>query len=260
MKTVLVSGAAGSIGSELCRQLIGKYKVVALDQDESGLFDLKGVVPEIANIRDRQTIADIFNKYNPKIVFHTAAYKHLSNFEKDHYEEIVKTNIMGTVNVLRESQIHKAKFIFISTDKAVNPTSLMGSTKLVGEIMTKRCGGIVVRFGNVMGSRGSVIPIWEKQVQNKQTPTITDERMERYFMTIKEACTLVIEASRNGRPGELIILDMGKQKKVVDIFKQLYGDMPYKVIGAKEGEKLSEELLTDDEKKTVKKRGRFFII
>ena len=165
-----VIGAAGSIGSELCRQL---KKVVAIDQDESGIFDLEGVVPEIANIRHKERLEELFDKHRPSIVYHAAAYKHLSRYEKEHSEELIMTNVIGTMNIVKLCNKYKAKLVFISTDKAVNPTSLMGTTKLLGEIIVKRAGGIVVRFGNVMGSRGSVLPIWEKQVKAGAPITIT---------------------------------------------------------------------------------------
>lgn len=254
---ILVTGAAGSIGSELCRQL---KEVVAVDQDESGLFDLEGVIPEIGNIRNRERMEEIFSKYKPTIVYHAAAYKHLSNFEKEHMEEIVLTNVIGTLNIIKLCQKYKAKLIFISTDKAVNPTSLMGTTKLLGEILVKRAGGIVVRFGNVMGSRGSVLPIWMKQVQQKKPITITDPNMKRFFMTIPQACELVIKATKIGKPGNVIILDMGEQKYIKDFAEQLFPGYPIKYIGAKQGEKMEEELFTLDEKNNIIKKDKFFII
>jgi len=260
MKKVFVIGAAGSIGSELCRQLKRKYIVTGCDQDESGLFDLEGIIPEICNIRDKERLSDLFSRYKPKIVYHAAAYKHLSKYEKEHLSEVIKTNIIGTLNIIELCQKYKSKLIFISTDKAVNPTSLMGTTKLLGEIMVKRSGGIVVRFGNVIGSRGSVIPIWERQIAEGKPITITNPNMKRYFMTIQEACGLVIEASRIGKGGEVIILDMGEQKYIVDMAKELFGDYKFKIIGEKEGEKMEEELMTESEKKRVIKKGKLFII
>lgn len=254
-----VIGAAGSIGSELCRQL---KNVVAIDQDESGLFDLEGVVPEIANIRNRDRLEELFIKYRPKVVYHAAAYKHLSNYEKEHLEEIVLTNVLGTLNIIKLCTKYKSKLIFISTDKAVNPTSLMGTTKLLGEIMVKRCGGVVVRFGNVMWSRGSVLPIWKKQFQNKQKLTITDLRMRRYFMKIEDAVKLVIEAGKKGKPKQTLILDMGEQKLILEMANKIFGvySEDLKIIGAKEGEKLEEELMTEEEQKRAIKKGKFFIL
>jgi FlaA1/EpsC-like NDP-sugar epimerase len=253
----LVIGAAGSIGSELCKQL---KNVVAFDQDESGLFDLEGVIPEIGNIRNKERLEEIFIKYRPKIVYHAAAYKHLSNYEREHMEEVVLTNVIGTLNVIKLCEKYKAKLVFISTDKAVNPTSLMGTTKLLGEVMVKRAGGVVVRFGNVIGSRGSVIPKWHKQVERREFLTITDPEMKRYFMTIQDAVKLVIKAGKKGKSGQTMILDMGEQKYITDIVAELFGDYPIKIIGIKEGEKLEEELMTKEEQKRAKKVGSFYIL
>jgi len=257
--TILITGAAGSIGSELVRQLSKTNNVIAVDQDESGLYDLEGCTPVIANIRDRERLNDIFSHYKPDIVYHAAAYKHLSSYEKENLYEVIETNIQGTKNVIETAKKYKVKkLVFISTDKAVNPTSLMGTTKLLGEIMAKRSGYIVVRFGNVFGSRGSVIKKWEKQAKEGKPITITDIRMTRYFMSIKDACKLVIEASKKGKGGEIFILDMGEQKKLIDIAKG-YSDK-IKIIGAKEGEKLCEELMTEEEIIKAKKIKDFYVI
>ena len=263
-----MTGGAGSIGSELTRQLAKKNKVICLDQDETGVFDLKnelGIIPEIADIRNTRRLLDIFEKHRPQIVFHVAAYKHLSEFEGDHFEEIVDTNVIGTQNVIRAAKkIGVKKLVFISTDKAVNPTSLMGTTKLLGEIITKRSGYVVVRFGNVLGSRGSVIPIWLKQIQRGEPITVTDPRMERYFMTIEEACLLVIEAAKIGKSGETLILNMGKPIKIMDLARKILRDtksnVSIKITGAKQGEKTTEELMTSEEKQRAVKKGKFYII
>lgn len=256
---IFVIGAAGSIGSELCRQL---KRVVAIDQDESGIFDLEDVIPEIANIRNRERLTELFEKYRPKTVYHAAAYKHLSNYEREHMEEVIMTNVIGTLNIIKLCEKYKAKLVFISTDKAVNPTSLMGTTKLLGEIMVKRAGGVVVRFGNVMWSRGSVLPIWNKQYQENKPLTITDMRMRRYFMTIPDAVKLVIEAGENGKLGQTLILDMGEQRLVSDMADEIFNVSPekLKVIGIKEGEKLEEELMTEEEKKRAIKKNKFYIL
>jgi len=254
---IFVIGAAGSIGSELCRQL---KNVVAVDQDESGLFDLSGVIPEIANIRNKERLEELFEKYRPNVVYHAAAYKHLSNYEREHMEEVVLTNVIGTLNIIKLCEKHRAKLVFISTDKAVNPTSLMGTTKLLGEIMVKRANGVVVRFGNVIGSRGSVIPIWEKQVVKNEPITITDPDMKRYFMSIPDAVKLVIKASK-AKGGQVMIMDMGEQEYITKVAERLFGsDYPVKITGAKEGEKLEEELMTPDEQKRAIKKGNFYVI
>lgn len=250
-----VVGGAGSIGSELCKQL---KDVVAIDQDESGLFDLEGVIPEIANIRNRERMEELFVKYKPKTVFHAAAYKHLSHYEKEHLEEIVLTNVIGTLNIIKLCAKYNAKLVFISTDKAVNPTSLMGTTKLLGEIMVKRFGGTVVRFGNVMWSRGSVLNIWAKQCRENKPLTITDKNMKRYFMSIKDAVKLVIEASKQ-KPGTYI-LDMGEQKFITEIAFNEFGTRPFVITGTKEGEKLGEELFTKEEDARKVKIGNLWKI
>lgn len=264
-KTIFIIGAAGSIGSELSKQLLKNNKVIGIDQDETGLFNIKGIIPEIANIRDFHRLEEIFEKYKPEIVFHAAAYKHLSHFENEHFSEVIDTNIQGTINILRLVKRFKIKkFIFISTDKAVNPTSLMGTTKLIGEIITKRNNYVVVRFGNVFGSRGSVIPIWQEQIERGEPITITDERMERYFMTIQEACSLVIKASEIGNGGEIFILDMGKRVKLIDLAHKILGELRTEgkiiITGIKEGEKLIEELMTEEEKSRAVKKDKFWII
>jgi FlaA1/EpsC-like NDP-sugar epimerase len=258
---IMVVGAAGSIGSELCRQLVRKYKVIAVDQDESGIFGLENVIPEIANIRDPDRIDELFLKYKPSVVFHAAAYKHLSNYEKEHLGEVVKTNVIGTLNLLTTAQKYGVKkFIFVSTDKAVNPTSLMGTTKLLGEIMTKRMGYTVVRFGNVIGSRGSIIPIWQKQHDSGKPLTVTGTKMERYFMQIWEACELLIKTMKTAKPGQTIILDMVKQRKIIDMAKFYFPKDKIRIISPKEGEKFSEELMTEYEKGKFKRKGKLFII
>lgn len=264
---VFVIGGAGSIGSELVKQLSIKNDVIAIDIDETGLFDLntRKINPEIGNIRDYRRMRELFELYKPDIVFNAAAYKHLSHYEKENFSELIETNVNGMINVLRLVKEFKVKkFVFISTDKAVNPTSLMGTTKLIGEIMTRRCGHIAVRFGNVLGSRGSVIPIWQRQIEMGNAITVTDTKMERFFMSIQEACELVIEASKIGKGGEIFILDMGKPIKIIDlatkIIKESGRDIKIVITGAKQGEKLNEELMTQDEKLKSIKRGKLYVI
>lgn len=213
-KVVLITGAAGSIGSELCRQ-VAKFKpslLVILDQDETGIFNISGeleekfphlpITPEISDICDEKKIGRVFNEFEPKIVFHAAAYKHVPLMEK-HPEEAVKNNIFGTKVVAESSLRHKVeKFIFISTDKAVNPTSVMGATKRVGEILCQALNQkratkfISVRFGNVLDSRGSVIPVFREQIKKEGPVRVTHPEMKRYFMTTSEACLLVMQAGK----------------------------------------------------------------
>ncbi len=272
-KIVLITGAAGSIGSELSRQ-VAKFKpsvILLLDQDETGIFniseELKVKFPYlkiqslIADIRDEEKINQLFNKFRPKVVFHAAAYKHVYLMEKEP-DESVKNNIIGT-EVVAESSLKFAaeKFIFISTDKAVKPTSVMGATKRVGEMICqtfnqkKSTRFISVRFGNVLNSRGSVIPIFKKQIGNGGPVEVTHPEMKRYFMTIPEACLLVMQAGAMGEGGEVFVLDMGKPIKILDLAKEMIRlsgfepdkDIPIVFTKPRPGEKFFEEILTAEE-------------
>jgi FlaA1/EpsC-like NDP-sugar epimerase len=272
-KKVLVTGASGSIGSELCRQVLRftPAKILALDFDETGLFNLENELTRlfpkkkvqiiVGDIRDKPKMHLIFQRERPQVVFHAAAYKHVPMMET-YPEEAAKTNVFGTQILIEEAQKAEAEaFVLISTDKAVNPVSVMGMTKRVAEIIslavgigaTTRC--IVVRFGNVLGSRGSVIPTFMEQIGRGGPVTVTHPDMERYFMTIPEAVLLVLQAGTMGKGGEVFILDMGKQVKILDIAKELirfHGlepdkDIPIVFTGVRPGEKLFEELHTADE-------------
>lgn len=267
-KHILVTGCAGSIGSELTRQLCKDNTVFGLDINETGFFDMveelgiTGRVGDVAN-------PDIFVQppaaplQHLHYIFHAAARKHVTPMEWNP-EEAIHTNIIGTLNVINYAKRLGAKLIFISTDKAVNPQSIMGCSKRMGEIMVKNAGGISVRFGNVLGSQGSVIPIWQRQIDQGRPLTVTDERMERYFMTIEEACSLVIEAAEKGQPGDIVVLDMGKPVRILDIAKKIIAesrkDIPIEFTGMKPGEKLSEALLTPHEEENSIKEGRFTYI
>lgn len=270
-KKVLITGAAGSIGSELSRQIV-KFKpclILLLDQDETGIFNLEGSLvfenvatgTPIANIREKLKINQIFEKYRPNIVFHAAAYKHVPLMER-HPDEAVKNNIFGTKIVVEEALKNGTeKFIFISTDKAVNPTSVMGATKRVGEMICQvknqenHTKFISVRFGNVLDSRGSVIPIFREQIKKGGQVEITHPMMKRYFMTTSEACLLVLQAGAMGKGGEVFVLDMGEPIKILDLAKEmirLYGfepdkDIPIVFTQPRPGEKLFEEVLTAEE-------------
>lgn len=273
-KKILITGGAGSIGSELVRQLAKTNKIFILDFNETALFDLiteekaKGhwVYGRIGNVRDEKTVNDVFSDFKPDIVFHAAAYKHVTPMEM-YPREAVETNILGTLNVIEHAKKYEVKkFVFVSTDKAVQSTSIMGASKRVSEIITRNQGNgyIVVRFGNVLGSRGSVIPIWQKQIDKGEKITITDPQMERYMMTIEEACTLVIEAAEVGEGGEIMILDMGNKIKILDLAKKIIAesrkDIGIDVIGIRPGEELTEKLMFDEEEKKAIKNGKFFII
>ena len=268
-KRILVTGAAGSIGSELCRQ-IAKFKPVfllALDQDETGIFNLNNEIrrespdlnfkTEICDIRDQIKTSYVFSRFKPEIIFHAAAYKHVPLME-EYPEEAIKNNIFGT-RALAELAVKNnvQKFVVISTDKAVNPSSVMGASKRVGEMICRdmnkkgRTRFISVRFGNVLDSRGSVIPIFKKQIRRGGPLEITHPGMRRYFMTTSEACLLVLRAGIMGSGGEVFVLDMGKPVKILDLAKEMIWlsgkEIAIKYIGMRPGEKLFEELLTAEE-------------
>lgn len=267
---ILVSGAAGSIGSELCRQL-SEYidnEVYGFDINETALFNLyeelkPHIKTRVGDIRNRETLEDIFENFQPQVVIHAAAYKHVSPLELDPIEA-VQTNIIGTNNLIRAAKKYKVqKFINISTDK-VNGESIMGLTKKINERIVQNAGYVSVRFGNVLGSQGSVIPIWQEQINKNQPLTVTDPRMKRYFMTIPEACSLVIEALDIGEPGDKIILDMGEQHNILELAKEILKksgkDLEIKIIGAKAGEMLQERLMNDHEEQVAQKKGNFWVI
>lgn len=274
-KNILITGGAGSIGSELVRQMCVHNRVFIIDINETGMFDLvseekaKGnwVNGRVGNVRDKETLEDVFSDFRPDIVFHAAAYKHVTPMEQ-YPEEAVYTNVIGTINLIQYAKKYEVKkFIFISTDKAVQGSSVMGATKRVSEIITKNQGPgyIAVRFGNVLGSRGSVIPIWQKQIERGKPITITDPRMERYMMTIEEACHLVIKAAEMGKGGEIICLEMGVKHNILKTAKEILGkiglpDYPIKIIGSRPGEELTEKLMSEEEERKAIKKNNFYII
>ena len=272
-KTILISGAAGSIGSEIVRQVIKHKpkKVILLDQSESGLYDLNQELLSknknynleivVGDITRKERMKNLFDKLKPEIVFHAAAYKHVPLMEVNP-SEAIRTNVEGTKILADLSiKINVEKFIFISTDKAVNPTNVMGGSKRISEMYcqslskTTTTKFITTRFGNVLGSSGSVIPLFQKQLENGGPITVTHESVTRYFMTIPEACRLVLEAGYMGEGGEIYVFDMGKSIKIIDLAKkmiQLAGlktekDIKIKIIGLRPGEKMYEELLGDEE-------------
>ena len=272
-KTVIITGAAGSIGSGIARELT-KYNVkhlILLDQAESPLYDLQQELKidnldfhiqfRIGDIRNKETINKLFNEFNPQIIFHAAAYKHVPLMEENPYEAI-STNIIGTKNLTECAIQYKLeKFIFISTDKAVNPTNIMGASKRIAEMIVQEKNNngitkfITTRFGNVLGSNGSVIPLFQRQIAQGGPLTLTDERITRFFMTIPEACQLVLEAFSMGNGGEIYVFDMGESVRIIDLARKmilLHGlepgkDIEIKITGLRPGEKLYEELLADSE-------------
>ena len=280
-KSILITGAAGSIGSELVRQIVryNPSKLILLDQSESGLFEIENeirglrslgetLVCFVADVTNRERLKRLFSQYKPEFVFHAAAYKHVPMMEVN-VPEAIECNLMGTRNLADLSVEHDVKkFVMISTDKAVNPTSVMGATKRAAEIYVQSLNNllseieadsptrfITTRFGNVLGSNGSVIPIFQKQIQRGGPITVTHPDITRYFMTIPEACSLVLEAGVMGNGGEIFVFDMGKSIKIVELAKrmiQLSGLKEGKEIdivftGLRPGEKLYEELLDDKE-------------
>ena len=277
-KIVLVTGASGSIGSELCRQIaaFNPSLLVMLDQSEFGLFYLERelaergysslITPIIADILDEKRIEFVFSKYRPQLVFHAAAYKHVHMMERQ-YTEAFRNNTIGTYSLgLCASKYGALAFVLISTDKAVNPTSVMGATKRLAEALVQciqqRRGNVTkfmaVRFGNVLGSSGSVVPIFRQQIAAGGPITITHPDATRYFMTIAEAAGLVLQASTLGRGGDIFVLDMGKPVRIFDLAKQMLDlsgmrigeDIEINYIGLKPGEKMFEELQLNSEEYT----------
>ena len=266
---ILITGAAGSIGSELVRQLYKNNKLYLIDLNEMGLHELiteLGVPGRVGDIRNRDTLRNVFDDFRPQTVFHAAACKSVDMMEYAPYEAI-STNVVGTLNMLEYSKIYEVdKFIYISTDKVVNSKSIMGKTKSLGETMTVNSGKgyVAVRFGNVLGSRGSLIQIWERQINQGKPLTITDPKMLRYFMTIPEAVSLLLEAAKIGEGGEVICFEMGKPVSILSlahgIIEKLGRDIPIEVIGNRGGEALEEKLMTLEEESRAVKKGKFFII
>jgi len=284
-KVVLVTGGGGSIGSELCRQ-IARFKpkeLLIFDISENNVykleFDLKKLFPDlkytplIGSIRDRARLEYIFDKYRPHVVFHAAAHKHVPLMELN-ATEAIKNNVFGTLNVAELADKYYAeRFTLISTDKAVNPTNIMGASKRIAEIiiqiMSMKSSTVfsAVRFGNVLGSEGSVVPLFKKQIENGGPVTVTHPDVIRYFMTIPEAVQLVIQAGAMAKGGEIFILDMGEPVKIADLARDMIRlsglepdvDIEIEYIGLRPGEKLYEELLLNEEGITATKYKKIFI-
>ena len=271
-RVVMITGAAGSIGSEICRQTLhyNPKLLVMVDQAESPMYDLqfelkntpefKNIVDKmvfiIANVKDKRRMREVFETYHPQLIYHAAAYKHVPFMEENPYEAVY-VNVFGTKNIADLAMEFEAeKFVMISTDKAVNPTNVMGATKRIAEIYTQSRKSntqfITTRFGNVLGSNGSVVPLFQKQLAQGGPLTITDKRIIRFFMTIPEACSLVMEASSIGQNNEIFVFDMGQPVRIYDMARkmiQLSGqsNIEIKEIGLRPGEKLYEELLATKE-------------
>ncbi|GGA65096.1 polysaccharide biosynthesis protein [Ornithinibacillus halotolerans] len=272
--TVMVTGAGGSIGSEICRQLMkfspgkillvghGEYSIYNIDmelREKYGHTDIE-ILPVIADVQDRQRIFDLVEEHRPYIMYHAAAHKHVPLMEYNPHEA-VKNNVLGTRNVAEAADTFGVNtFVLVSTDKAVNPTNVMGATKRVAEMIVQSLAQksetkfVAVRFGNVLGSRGSVIPLFKKQIERGGPVTVTHPEMTRYFMTIPEASRLVIQAGTLARGGEIFVLDMGEPVKIVDLARNLIKlsgyteeEIPIEFSGIRPGEKMYEELLNENE-------------
>lgn len=284
-KKVLVTGGGGSIGSELCRQIskFNPLELIILDINENAVYELEhelkfkypnlNIKVIIASIRDKNRLDKIFNSLRPDIVFHAAAHKHVPLMENNP-AEAVKNNIFGTLNLVECSDKYKVeKFVMISTDKAVNPTNIMGATKRVCEMIVQAYDKksetefVAVRFGNVLGSNGSVIPLFMKQIKNGGPVTVTHKDITRYFMTIPEACQLVMQAASFAKGGEIFVLDMGEPVKIYDLACDLIRlsgyepnkDIEIKITGLRPGEKLYEELSLAEEGLTKTKNNKIFV-
>ena len=279
-KTVLVTGGGGSIGSELCRQVMRfrPGKLLIFDIYENCAYELQMELQQkygrdipvtvlIGSIRDKKRLDEVFETYHPTVVFHAAAHKHVPLMEVSP-AEAVKNNVLGTKNLLTSASEHGVeRFVQLSTDKAVNPTSVMGCTKRICEMLIQTFAGntdmkcVAVRFGNVLGSHGSVIPLFEAQIKKGGPVTLTDPNIERYFMTIPEAAQLVLQAGALAESGSIYVLDMGEPVKIMDLAKQLirfYGyepgvNMEIKIVGLRPGEKLYEELMMDEEQDKMRR-------
>lgn len=272
-KRILIAGGAGSIGSELTRQLSSKNKVYLLDINESGLFDIidelrpRWVHGRVGDIRDYKTVRDVFEDFKPQIVFNCAAYKHVPLMEYTPLEAI-QTNVIGHYNLIHVAKTWECveKFVFISTDKAVNAQSIMGQTKRLGETLTVNQGRgyVAVRFGNVMDSRGSLLRIWQRQIDKKVPLSVTDTKMERYMMSIPEAVKLVIRAAELGKGAEIWCLEMGNKVNIMEYAQKFVDELRYGpgivVTGMRPGETLTEEIMTVEEREHATKVENFYVI
>jgi FlaA1/EpsC-like NDP-sugar epimerase len=283
-KRILVTGAGGSIGSELCRQLCTYWpkELILIDKDENSIFEIDNelqgsarglrVTPIISDIKNEKRLETIFANFKPEVIFHAAAHKHVPLMEFNVSEAVIN-NVQGTLNVARLTDRYGVEsFIFISSDKAVNPTSVMGATKKVGEVIIQDIAAksgtkfSCVRFGNVLGSRGSVVPLFQKQIARGGPVTVTHPDIERFFMSIAEAVSLIIQAGSIGTKGEIFVLDMGKMVKIRDLARDLIrlsgfkaDDIEIKYMGLRPGEKLYEEIMIDKERDKVTRFEKIFV-
>ena len=284
-QVVLVTGGGGSIGSELCRQIIrnNPKQLVILDIYENNLYDIeielksnypnKNIEAIIGSVRDKNRLKEVFEEYKPNLVFHAAAHKHVPLMENSPLEAI-KNNVFGTYNTAKcADEYHVKRFILVSTDKAVNPTNVMGASKRVCEMIIQAIDKVsktefaAVRFGNVLGSNGSVIPLFKKQIANGGPVTVTHKEITRFFMTIPEAVQLILQAATYANGGEIFVLDMGQPVKIYDLAVSLIKlsglepnvDIPIEITGLRPGEKLYEELLMSEEGLSATKHDKIFV-
>lgn len=284
-KIIMVTGGGGSIGSELCRQIasFNPKRLIIIDIYENNAYDIQNELLRdykdldlkvyIASIRDKERIDSLLRKERPQVIFHAAAHKHVPLME-DSPKEAIKNNVFGTLNLAQAAHnFNVERFVMISTDKAVNPTNIMGASKRVCEMIIQSLNDVsetefvAVRFGNVLGSNGSVIPLFKKQIAEGGPITVTHEDIIRYFMTIPEAVQLVIQAGALAEGGEIFVLDMGEPMKILDLAKDLirlsgfepYVEIPIEITGLRPGEKLFEELLLDEEGISATKHNKIFI-
>ena len=284
-KSVLVTGGGGSIGRELCRQVLeaGARRILVLGRGENSVFEAIQelsecdsdcqVTPVVCDVRDRDALAEVFAAHRPQVVLHAAAHKHVPLMEL-YPAEAVKNNVLGTLNVVELAVAHGVeRLVNVSTDKAVNPSSVMGATKRIGEMIVQAyavahgANMVSVRFGNVLGSRGSVVPVMQRQIERRRPVTVTDPEMVRYFMTIPEAVQLMLQAGAVGGQGEVFVLDMGHPMRILDLARDLIRlsglipeqDIAIRIIGRRPGEKVREELLSRGEATRATGNGQFHI-
>ncbi|MFC1601500.1 UDP-N-acetylglucosamine 4,6-dehydratase family protein, partial [Candidatus Sumerlaeota bacterium] len=283
---ILVTGAGGSIGAEICRQVTAyePERLILLGRGENSIYEIatelgydyrmERMMPVIADVRDERKMASVFAEHQPAVVFHAAAHKHVPLMEL-HPDEAIGNNVFGTINVARLAERHGAKhFVMISTDKAVRPTNVMGASKRVAEMAVQQIAARsstffhTVRFGNVLGSRGSVIPLLQRQVRQGGPVTVTHRETTRYFMTIPEAVSLLIQTGALGSGNQLFLLDMGQPVRILDLARNIITlsgyepdvDIEIEFIGLRPGEKLTEELLTEGEGVRKTDLGKIFVV
>lgn len=271
MKRILITGMGGTIGAELARQLAPSNKIFGIDINETAVYrvrenlraDGRWVFSRTGDIRDKDTLRDVFEDFKPEIVYHAAALKNVTPSE-EYPSEAIETNIIGTQNVIQEAKRWECleKFVFISTDKVVNAHNIMGITKKCAEGLVTRAGSnfVAVRFGNVLGSSGSVLEIWKEQHERGEPLTVTDPRMMRYTMSVPEAVHLVIQAGIRGADGEIWIMNMGQPVNIMTLLKQYYPDDKHTLIGIRDGETLEEQLMTVEEQARARRFDNFYII